>query len=350
MSQQPFYFDPIDSLDAAARSLPRPGAFVAKDARAARAWQRRIRPKVAKLVGFTDQKKTAPRPTVLESVDRGSYVRRKVVIRTGQRSHMPMYVLIPKNLSGPAPAVLALHGHGYGARDIVGLWEDGTERRQPEGYQKDFGCELARRGFVVAAPEISCFGERQHDYEHLEGVARPTTCMTASAYAMALGGSMIGWRVWEGMRAVDYLVSLKEVDGDRLGAMGISSGGLHTVFSTALDERIRACAICGFLCDYRDCVVDIYHCPCAYLPGLLQLGETSDICCLIAPRPCFVESPTRDENFPYPGMKKAANRARRAWKVLGAEDRFEAQFFDGRHRIDGTRVYDFLVRHLEARR
>ena len=44
------------------------------------------------------------------------------------------------------------YGHGYGVKDIVGLWESGAERDTPDGYHKDFGIELCRRGFAVAAP------------------------------------------------------------------------------------------------------------------------------------------------------------------------------------------------------
>ena len=102
-------------------------------------------------LGFLDRPAPPVQAELEQTVDRGSYVRERVVLRTGPDATMPVYVLVPKGLSGPAPCVLALHGHGYGVRDIVGLWEDGSERWQPDGYHKDFGCTLAERGFVVAA-------------------------------------------------------------------------------------------------------------------------------------------------------------------------------------------------------
>lgn len=69
--------------------------------------------------------------------------------------------------------MLAFHGHGYGVKDIVGLWEDGSERFTPDGYHKDFALELCRRGFAVAAPEIACFGEKQTDFSTLKGLNPP---------------------------------------------------------------------------------------------------------------------------------------------------------------------------------
>ncbi len=53
------------------------------------------------------------------------------------------------------PTVLAFHGHGYGVKDIVGIWEDGTDRDGVDGIYKDFALELCKQGFAVAAPEIS---------------------------------------------------------------------------------------------------------------------------------------------------------------------------------------------------
>jgi len=256
---------------------------------------------------------------------------------------MPVYVLTPAGPRRPRPAVLALHGHGYGVADIVGLWEDGSERYEPDGYHRDFGCALARRGFVVIAPEISCFGQRRHDYSDLGPSPVPSTCHHAATYAMMLGGSMVGLRVRDGMRALDYALTLKEVDGDRIGAMGISGGGMHTFFSTALDPRIRACVVSGYFCDWRHSILAMHHCTCNFVPGLLRLGELSDLAGLIAPRPCLVEAGTHDEIFPVEPVRRTVRRARRAWKAFGRPGDLALEVFEGRHRISGAKAYDFLA-------
>ena len=196
-----------------------------RPADAAREWQAHAGRVLTGHLGFLDRPAPPVEAELEQTVDRGSYVRERVVLRTWPDATMPVYLLVPKGLTGPAPCVLALHGHGYGVRDIVGLWEDGSERWEPDGYHKDFGCALAERGFVVAAPEISCFGERRADYSALGGEltgSPPTTCHNANTYAIMLGGSVMGLRVWDGMRAVDYLATRPEADSARLGAMGIS--------------------------------------------------------------------------------------------------------------------------------
>ncbi len=269
------------------------------------------------------------------------------MIRTTANSQLPLYLLVPKNISKPRPCVLALHGHGYGVKDIVGLWEDGSERLTPDGYHQDFGCALAERGFVVAAPEISCFGERQ--MANLAGFRAnglSGTCHNAATYAIMLGKSIAGLRVLDAMRVVDYLSTRKEIDANSIGAMGISGGGMHAFFSACLDPRIKASVISGYFCDWRDSILSLFHCTCNFVPGLLNLGELSDLAGLIAPRPLLVENGTHDPIFPIERVKEAVAKAKRAWKVFGAEDKFETDYFEGRHRINGAKAYEFLANQL----
>ena len=161
--------------------------FVATNRADAEAWQLVCRAVVAQTVGFLDSPRVDPAPELIEEVDRGDFIRRKIVITTAPHARMPVYLLIPKAGSQqrlPLPVAIAYAGHGYGVKDIVGLWEDGTERIEPDGYHKDFGVALCRRGSLVAAPEIAGFGERQTDYSTLDtrlGQPVPTTCHNPSS-------------------------------------------------------------------------------------------------------------------------------------------------------------------------
>jgi dienelactone hydrolase len=344
--------DPIHQLDALSRTTPREYAFTARDARTARQWQRRARKAVRETIGFHDLARVPLRPKKLESIDRGNFIREKFVLRTSSSSEMPVYVLTPKDnerFSRPLPCVLALHGHGYGVKDIVGIRTDGTDRDNPEeSYHKDFAVELARRGFLVIAPEINCFGERSLKYEHLDERRRPTTCFNVGTYAMMLGGTVLGLRVWDGMRAVDYLKTRKDADVSRLGVMGISGGGMHAFFSAAMDTRVKAAVVSGYFCDWRHSILAIHHCLCNFVPGLLKLAELSDLAGLIAPRPLLVENGTEDDIFPIEPVKQTVTKARRAWKVFGAEKDLETDYFQGKHEISGAKAYDFLAKHLNA--
>jgi dienelactone hydrolase len=336
--------DPIHQLDALARAIPKQFAFTAKTEAAVRAWQKRARAALARTLGFLDQKRVPLAPKTVERVDRQAHVRHKVILRTTANSLMPTYLLIPKNAPAPMPCVLALHGHGYGVRDIVGIRQDNTDRDAPEGYHDDFGVQLAKHGFVVIAPEISCFGERTSNYEHLEQRRRPTTCHNVNTYAMMLGGSVAGLRVWDGMRALEYLESIPQADAKRIGVMGISGGGMHAFFSACLDQRIKAAVISGYFCDWRHSILAVNHCTCNFVPGLLKLGELSDLAALIAPRPLLVENGTKDDIFPIAAVKATVKRASKAWRIFGKK--IATDYFEGAHQIHGKRAYDFLKQHL----
>jgi hypothetical protein len=166
---------------------------------------------------------------------------------------------------------------------------------------------------------------------------------------MMLGGSVVGIRVWDAMRAVDYLETLKDADTSRLGAMGISGGGMHTFFSTALDKRIKACVISGYFSQWRQSILSLDHCTCNFVPGLLKLGELSDLAGLIAPRPCLVENADHDQFFPLAGVKKAIAESRKAWQAFGKPELLETDIFEGRHTVHGVKAYEFLTKHLTAK-
>jgi dienelactone hydrolase len=303
------------------------------------------------MVGFQDLPPAPLELETLEVIDKGDYTREKIVLRTSAHSVMPVYILKPKGASGPLPVVVAFHGHGYGVKDIVGLWEDGQERDIPDGYHKDFGVALARRGFLVAAPEISCFGERTTDFSYLDrqfGQDAPSTCQHTATLAFHLGGSAIGLRAFDGMRLVDYLETRPDADCQRLGAMGISGGGMHTFYSACLDPRIKATVVSGYFCSFKYSILGMHHCTCNYVPGLGQFGEIYDLVGLIAPRPMLVEAGTRDPIFPLQGVEEAVARARQVYELFGAQDQLETDYFEGRHQISGARAYDFLWEKLNA--
>jgi len=315
----------------------------------ARRWQKKTRRALNRLLGFQNTPKVLPQPHLLEETDKGDYIRQKMLIKTTADTAMPVYILLPKKPPRPLPVVIALHGHGYGAKSIVGISKDGSERGEPDGYQKDFAIALCRRGFAVAAPEISCFGERKTDFSYLDkqlGQKAPSTCAHTAALASYLGGSAIGLRVLDTKRLIDYLQTRKDIDTSRLGMMGISGGGMITFFTTALDERVKACVISGYFCTFRDSVLAMSHCQCNYVHGLGQFGEMSDIVGLIAPRPMLVEAGSLDPIFPIKSVKESVQRAEKVYNVFGAKTQVETDYFEGKHQISGKRAYDFLMEKL----
>ncbi len=326
-----------------------PHRFCATTREDAEMWQQRTRQALNESIGFQTLPATAPDVERIESVDKGGYIREKILLRTSAFSVMPVYLLLPKNVPTPIPVVLAFHGHGYGAKDIVGLWEDGEERGTPDEVHRDFGVALCNHGFAVAAPEILGFGERQTDFAYLNtliGQEVPTTCAHTAMLAFHLGGSVVGLRIHEGKRLVDYLETRDELDTSRLGAMGLSGGGMHTFFSTCVDERIRACVVSGYYCAFRHSIFAMHHCACNFVPGLHRFGEIYDLAGLIAPRPMLVESGSYDPIFPSKAVRQTVEKTRPIYTLFQADTGLETEYFEGRHRINGQRAYTFLQQHL----
>jgi dienelactone hydrolase len=336
---------PATALWDAYRPETAPLRFAARTKDAARRWQTKTRRELAKAVNLNFLRPVKPAPRRIEVVDCGDHVREKILIQTSAHTSMPVYVLKPAGARGRLPVVVAWHGHGYGVKDIVGLWEDGAERRTPDGYHRDFGIELCRAGFLVAAPEISCFGERQSRFDDLSaGSVAANTCVHTAALSFHLGGSVVGLRVFDGMRLVDYLETRRDTDMKRLSAMGISGGGMHTMFSTCLDKRIQACVICGYYSTFRDSILAMHHCPCNYVPGLWRFGEMHDLIGLIAPRPVLIVSGDHDECFPIGAVRRGVAAARKVYSVFGTRDAVQTDLFEGRHRISGRKAYGFLTK------
>lgn len=343
------HLQPADGLWKLYRPEDARYAFKAADIAAARRWQKAARAALARRIGLGAIPDAPLRPRRIAVVDKQDYLREKILLRTGPNTLMPVYMLLPKGRPRPLPVVVAFHGHGYGVKDIVGLWEDGGERDTPDGYHKDFAISLCRAGLAVAAPEISCFGERQTDFAYLKtcfGQSVPAVCMHTAMLAAHLGISAAGLRVHDGLRLIDYLQTRRDIDASRLGAMGISGGGMHAFFSTCLDERIRACVVSGYYATFRDSILAMSHCACNFVPGLAEFGEMYDLVGLIAPRPMLVEAGDHDAIFPFQAVRASVAKARSVYSVFAARDNVATDYFKGRHQISGKKAFDFLKSKL----
>jgi predicted peptidase len=163
---------------------------------------------------------------------------------------------------------------------------------------------------------------------------------------MLLGENMTAWRVYDVMRTIDWIETRKELDAKRVGCMGISGGGLTTTFAAALEPRIRAAFVSGYLNTFLDSVYTISHCIDNYIPGILQWCEMYDVGGLIAPRPLFVESGDKDNIFPVHASRLSFERVKRVYEIFGKAGLAEQEIFPGEHSFWGKRGLPFIAKHL----
>jgi dienelactone hydrolase len=320
--------------------------FDAESPEALRAWQSAFLARVEEALG---QKvpAVAPCPREVECVDAGDHWRHTIVYRTTEHMWVPAYLLVPKSLEPgvPVPAVLTIHGHGYGACELVGL---SPEEETGGNAHHNYALDVVRRGMVVLAPDLRGFGRRAVDEDQLGRIIsergdpeaaffRRDMCNVQNLKAGLLGYTYMGLQLHDLAVALDVLQARPEVDPERLGCCGLSTGGMMTLFLTALDQRIKTATISGTLTSYRSYAFDIETTCGSQLPqGLFRWGDLAEVGCLIAPRPVCFESGAGDFGFLPEVAEREFERVKQCYEVAGVPERAVLDSFSGGHEWHGT--------------
>jgi dienelactone hydrolase len=340
-------FDPVVYTRDRYSAAPRRLRFQASTKRQAEEWQKALRAKLIELIGGIPSARPPLRPVTLETRAFPGYRREKIVFDSRPGVSVLAYLLLPERAQPPAATVICVPGHGRGVDDIVGIDEQGLERTDKAGYQHDFAIQVAEAGMAAVAIEPMAFGCRRDPINARQGLSRKG-CEPAAGGALLIGETMIAWRVWDVMRTLDYVATRPELDASRVGCMGISGGGTATLFSAAVEPRLRAAMVSGYLNTFRDSIGSLAHCIDNYVPGILNWAEMHDIAGLIAPRPLFVESGEKDNIFPIAASIESFQHVREIYAIFQAADRVEQEVFPGEHSFWGQRGIPFMARHLSA--
>jgi dienelactone hydrolase len=217
---------------------------------------------------------------IIETIECDQYIRNKLHYYVGGEEEVRAYLLVPRELIGRSPAILAMHQmNDYGKDEVVGLYGN-----------KDYayGHELAERGYVVLAPDYLSMGERV-----FPGKERFDT---APFYEIYPDWSMVGKDIEDSMSAIDVLSKLDYVDPNKIGVIGHSHGGSNAILAMAMDERIAVgVSNCGMsvISEEEKCLEWSTEDGYIYFPKLrkyLLAGEElpfdlNEVAALIAPRP-----------------------------------------------------------------
>ena len=304
-------------------------------------WKIEARKKLIDLVGLPTGDRVALEPKYEAATVRPGYTRTPVTFATRPGLSCFGYLLIPDDLKAPAPAVICLPGHGRGVDDTVGIGEDGKDRDHDDGYQHDFAVQCVRQGYVTLAIELMGFGHRRDPAARKAGQSA-SSCQTASGAALMLGETMVGWRVWDTIRAIDLLETRPEVDPKRIALMGISGGGTVILYTSAIDERVKVSVLSCSFCTFKDSIYTRAHCIDNFVPGVIREFEAADLTGLIAPRYVFAENGEDDQIFPKDGALAAKQAVTSVYKAAGAEDHFAQTFFEGGHVFNGVEAFKQL--------
>jgi dienelactone hydrolase len=238
---------------------------------------------------------------------------------------------VPEPVKGRVAAVLAVHGH----------WP--IARRDPVVQARCLG--LVKLGFFVLA--VDAFGAGERYTKPAPGTYH------GALYGSTLwpaGQTLLGMQVYDNRRAVDYLRTRPEVDGDRLGITGASGGGNQTMYAGALDERFRAVVPVCSVGNYQ-AYLHAACCVCEVLPGALRVCEEGDVLGLVAPRALLVINATKDGyQFSVDQASKSVERARPIFRLYDSEKRLRHDTFESPHAYNQPMreaMYGWMTRWLK---
>lgn len=350
------YYVSLDRMKQRFDAHEKSSAFRAQTLSEYNQWKKCTRIKLRKLTGLNKLKRCELRAQIIgkEELPHESFTREKWIIQTEEGVWMPFYLLKPKQaLAGKSPVVIATHGHGSGGKlSTAGVWEASEVRDVTQRQNYTYGVEMARRGFYVFCPDARGFGERRElkkQGEHPE-LYMGCSCRELSHMAIGLGLTVTGLWVWDLMRLVDYVKTRPDCNGEKIGCMGLSGGGLQSLWLAALDDRIAFAAVSGYFYGYKDSLLEMnQNCCCNYVPGLWTHVDMGEIGALVAPRPLVIESGTQDHLNGSRGIDNVLEQVavtRKAYRLFNRECMLIHDVFEGKHRWNGVEVYRAVERCL----
>jgi dienelactone hydrolase len=301
-----------EAADAARAALTTPEHVAAYQARVRQAF-------VGALGGFPER--TPLHARVAGSITREGYRVEKILFESQPQHLVTALLYLPQDVLKPIPGVLVPCGHSAGGKDN-------------EAYQ--WACiQLAKSGMAALIYDPIDQGERVQAINSATG--KPLVSGTAAHSRVGVGSILLGrstatFRIWDGMRALDYLVSRPEVDAARIGCTGNSGGGTLTSYLMALDPRIKVAAPSCYITDLRHVAEKIGPQDAEQnIFGQLAFGmDHAEYLTLRAPAPTLVCSAIQDF-FAIEGARASVMKAKHVYDVLGAADHVSQCEADEKH-------------------
>jgi dienelactone hydrolase len=351
-----------------------PLSFLNPHFRSVRAWKKKARGKLLDLLHYAPAQ-VEPKPETVERQDCGDYFREKVCFNTTPDVRVPAFVLVPKNIPKRAPAIVALHDHGgfylWGKEKIVVI--DGENPALAEFRRQYYGgrsiaIELVRQGYIVVIIDMFYWGERRMllDDDPEDWRARPANLSREHIQAFnrragqseqlvgrtiyAAGFTWPGVMFWDDIRTVDYLLTRPDVDPKRICCVGLSVGGLRSCHLAALDDRIRAAVVVGWMTSFpwqlkKQIENTIGH--TKVVPGLYQYLDYPDVASLAMPTPLLVINGNKDRLFHPEGVKASFQKLNACYAKAGMPDHCRTRLYGTPHEFNAemqTEAWEWLKR------
>jgi len=327
-----------------------------KSATACRQWQEDRRAFFLERIGGLPER-TPLKAEITGTLEGEGYRVEKILLETRPGFHLTANLYLPAT-PGPWPAVLVACGHSHNGK-AVGQYQLASRL-------------LARHGIAAMCYDPIGQGERYQildretkrthfdDAPHVEAVHPSVKLMCTTEHTMVglssalLGENVAQYRIWDGMRVIDYLQGRPDILPDKIGCTGNSGGGTETAYLMALDDRIVAAAPGCYLTTFRsllslkgpqDGEQNVF--------GQLSFGmDQADYCIMRAPKPTLIAAGTRDVTFDFAGTWDLFRDAKRFASRIGHPDSVDLAAPDAPHGFTlqlREAVTRFMLRHLAGK-
>ncbi|HRO44795.1 acetylxylan esterase [Agriterribacter sp.] len=302
--------------------------------------QQYIRKSLQDLAGPFPQK-TALNAKTVRTINKEGYRIEHVIYESQPGFFVTSSLYIPTiEKKNKLPAIIYCSGHaGEGYRSTV--------------YQHVI-LNLVKKGFIVFAFDPVGQGERLEYFDAATGkstVGGPVDEHSyAGAQAIIAGSSQAKYMIWDGIRAVDYLLTRKEVDAQQIGITGRSGGGTQSAYIAAFDDRIKAAAPECYITNLTRIFQSIgpQDAEQNLSAALVREIDHADLLLARAPKPTLMITTTRDI-FSIEGARETAKEVSRIYKAYNKEDNFNMMEDDAPHastKKNREAMYAFFQKHL----
>lgn len=278
-----------------------------------KAWQRNLRRKMLELLAMPDWRGPL-KPVTLWTKQHQLGTIEKIAFTCEPGSDAVAYMCLPKNAAPPYTCVICVQGHCSGIHLCVNLTRDESQWTDLP-IDKCQALHLMKHGLAALCIEQRGLGQRTELLQPSEG---QKGCPTAALQGFMLGRTLIGERIFDVDRGIDYLAARGDINISRIGIQGMSSGGTTALFAAAVLPRIAFAWPQSYFCTFEHSIMAMKHCMCNYVPHLMEWAEMPDILGLFAPRPVVIVTGNTDSIFPIKGVRKAFRQLKRIYSAAGA--------------------------------
>ena len=291
-------------------------------------------------------------------------LRYHILIHTEPDITLSAYLLVPAPANADTPVILCPPGHnGDGKFTVAGVRGYRAIEESIKKYNYDFGWQLACLGYVTFCPDVRGFGERRELLEDTETLplAMKGDCYWLAHMGEPIGIPVLGMLSWDLMRCVDFLQEYvgaeewkEQWNPNRILAFGFSGGAMQSLYLSALDERIHASFLSGYMYGFRDSLLRMNrNCSCNYVPHLMEHFDMGDLASLIAPRRLMIQSCRADRLAGERGLQNVQEQVdmvRANYGVMGKAENVQQDIEEGPHHLDTSHLKEIVEWMVEENR